>query len=420
MSSAEIIHPVPVDDLDPWVRSLRQALLNDPDSPEARVRIEHRRRTWVPERAWGVRDRGAWVGSLATEDRSVTIPGGTAGATRVLDGVDALTAVSVAATHRRQGLLRRMLEQSLAEAKDRGDAVSVLIAAEWPIYGRFGYAPATTAARYRYRIRGRGAAPTSGDPSTLRPVTPAELAEVAPELFERARRRRAGQMDRDRTWWARRLGTDGFEPLPSPPQWLLHESDGTADGLLARRTTADFELDNTYGAATVEEFVAASDGAYADLWAYLAGLDLIDEIRLDNRPVDEPAKWLLGDGRALHQVAALDGLWLRLLDVPAALAARGYAGQGDVVLEVTDNTAGGYAAGRFLLETGGATARCSPTDRAPELRVDQRVLAAAYLGGHRLAARAPAGGVTELRDGALARADVLFSTPLAPVNETDF
>jgi predicted acetyltransferase len=113
-----------------------------------------------------------------------------------------------------------------------------------------------------------------------------------------------------------------------------------------------------------------------------------------------------------------DDVWVRLLDLPAALAARSYTGAGEVVLDVLDPS--GYAAGRVLLEADGAGSRCTPTQRAPELRLTQRALASCYLGGYSLAGLAIAGGVEELRPGALRRADALFSVPRRPWNPTGF
>ena len=160
--------------------------------------------------------------------------------------------------------------------------------------------------------------------------------------------------------------------------------------------------------------------AYRDLWGYLAGIDVIDEIFVDDRPLDEPIRWLLRDGRALSYTHVFDFLWLRLLDVPAALSARSYATSGRIVLDVVDEDLGGFAQGRFELVSDGDAARCAPTDEPADLRLTQRALAACYLGGHRLRQRATGGDIEELTAGALDRADVMFSVPLAPLNQTGF
>lgn len=419
MTKPELVNPLGVDAAEPWVRSLVTTLLGDPYDDDFAARVEGRARAWDPARTWGVRDRGRWVATLATEERTLTVPGvGTA--THDVT-VDALTAVTVAATHRRQGLLTRMISEALQAAKDRGDAMSVLIAAEWPIYGRFGYAPATLGADYRYHPRRPGAQTVAGDARRVHQLDPAEFGRIAPAVFDAARRLRPGQVDRRSPWWDRRLGLDGY-PMTAAAKvhHLVHDGPDGADGLLSWKVSRNFALDGRLGAVEVHDLVAASEQAYRDLWAYLGGIDVIEEIELSGRPADEPARWLLGDGRALHQTECGDYLWLRLLDVPAALAARGYAADGRVVLDVDDLDLGAYGSGRFALTVSDRRAECVPTDEPPDLRVSQRTLASIYLGGHRLHQLALTGGVEELTPDAADLVDVMFSTPLAPWNQTGF
>ncbi len=412
----ELLNPVPADLARDWVAALATTLLGTPYDDDFPRRVDRWAREWLPERTWAYRDHGRLVATLATEPRTLTVPGAGAG-TRDLD-VDALTGVTVAATHRRRGLLRTMLTQSLQAAKDRGDALSILVAAEWPIYGRFGYAPAVTCATYAYYPRRPLAALPPPPAGSVRQVEPDELVKSARTIFEAARRRSPGQVDRRDPWWDRRLAQDGYEPIGKRPNWILHEGPDGPDGLLAWKVARDFNLSGELGAIEVDEFFAANDTAYRDLWGYLAGIDVINEVRLDDRPLEEPIRWVLPDGRALHLKGTFDYLWVRLLDLPAALAARDYAMHGRVVLDVVDDTADGFAAGRVVLEVDGAGAHCEPTSGPADLRIDQRALAACYLGGYRL--RGLLDGVEELTDGALARADVMFSVPQPPWNQTGF
>jgi len=132
-------------------------------------------------------------------------------------------------------------------------------------------------------------------------------------------------------------------------------------------------------------------------------------------------RWLLPDGRALRGSYVADGLWLRLLDVPAALSARRYQVADRLVLEVVDDDAGGFAAGRYVLDGGPDGAKCqASTVDTPDLRVHQRALAMAYLGGTSLRSQLIAGRVEELTTGALRRADAMFLTPTAPWCATGF
>jgi predicted acetyltransferase len=188
--------------------------------------------------------------------------------------------------------------------------------------------------------------------------------------------------------------------------------------LLAWHVTRDFELTGEMGAVTVPHFVAATEDAYRELWGYLAGIDVVDEIHLDDRPVDEPIRWQLPDARALDYKHTFDFLWLRLLDVPAALSARTYAVPGRLVLEVVDTDLGGYGAGRFVLDADETGAVCEATDSEPDLRINQRALASAFLGGYRMHQMGHL--IEELTPGALHCADLMFSTPLPPWNQTGF
>jgi predicted acetyltransferase len=419
MPDVEIVNPIAVDEVSNWLVAVSTTLLGSPYEEDFARRITNYRREWLPDRAWGAREHGRWVATLATDPKVLTVPGA-AGDTLTLPA-DGLTAVSVAATHRRRGLLSRMIGQSLQAAKERGEPLSVLIAAEWSIYGRFGYAPAADETNYRYHPRRAGASLAPSGTGIVRQVDPAEFGGFAADLYDRARRTRAGQVDRGGDWWPRRLGLDGYETDPSRrPHWIVREGDAGPDGVLAWKVTRDFDVDGTMGVVEVPDLFATNADAYRDLWAYLSGIDLIGEIALNARPIDEPARWLIGDGRALHPTHTGDGLWLRLLDVPVALAGRRYAVEDRLVLDVIDPAPGGYGQGRVRLDGGPDGAECEPSTASADLRLSQLALAGAYLGGHSLHELRVQGGVEELTPGAIGRADAMLRTGLAPWNATMF
>jgi predicted acetyltransferase len=425
VGEVEIVHPIDVAEASAWFAAMHTTFLLSPVPDDPDLAGERRRRGWPTLRHWGARADGRWVGTLATMTRQLTVPGARGSTQQV--AADALTMVTVAGTHRRQGLLRRMLSDSLAEARERGDLVAILFAAEWGIYGRFGYAPASFAATYELDPRRAGASvPSPTDRrGTVRQVEPTELGAVAPALFETARRDRAGNIDRDAQWWERVLGLNGLSsPMKAHgrvPNFYVHETAGTADGYVGWVGTADMDSDSDAGTIDVAHLSAMTPAAYRGLWSYLTNLDLVDRIRLFGRPVDEPVRWLLGDGRALRQTSMADGLWLRLLDLPAALAARRYAVDDELTFEVVDDDGGGYAAGRVTLTGGRDGAECRPArGRSADLRLGQRVLASTYLGGASLRAQFGAGHIDELTPGAVDRADAMFRTTLAPWCATDF
>ena len=415
----DIVNPVPADEAEGWLGNLVTTFLGNPWDETFAIHVERRRSIWLPERTWGARDHGRWVATLATDDRRLTVPG--PGGETAEIAADALTAVTVSATHRRRGLLTRMLTASLQQAVDRGDPVTILLAAEWPIYGRFGYAPATRYADYTLFTRQAGVEVVPDPAGTLRQIEPDDLAEHAADIFARSRRRWAGSIDRPGEWWSRRLGAHGYAPIPEGRgTWILHESDGEPDGFLAWKAVRDFDLNGDFGGVEVLEFVAATDRAYRNLWSYLCSLDVISEVRLHQRPINEPVRWLLRDGRALRQLYTGDELWLRVLDVPAALSARGYGADGRLVLDVVDDSVGGYATGRYLLDAGPDGASCTRTTESADLTLSQHALASAYLGDHSLRELSIAGGVDELTTGALTRLDAMLATHVRPWNGTGF
>lgn len=408
--TTEIRH-VPSDDIAAWTRSMRTTLLINPGGA-GEQELAWWQEVWDPDRVFGGYAEGRCVATLRTFPTTLTVPAG------AQLPIDALTQVTVAATHRRRGLLTRMLTRSLTEAKERGEVASYLRAAEWPIYGRFGYWPAVTGAHYRIR--------TGRHPRVLPPATPHQLIGVevdqlagpAAEVHRRVRLAQAGQIDRTDADWRRRLRRPGVR---EPVCVLARNADGQVDGYaLWRAGDVDWYSDPEQAAVTVDEVLAATDDAYRALWGYLLSLDLVREVNLYGYPVDEPLEWLLADGRAARRTWVGDNEWLRLLDVPAALTARRYAGTDRLVLDVVDAD-GGWAAGRFDLDGGPTHAGCRPAPTATaDLRLSQRALAAIYLGGNTVRSQQLAGLVDEETPGAAARLEAMFWTARKPWNATPF
>ena len=410
------VRQVEVDELTAYNTAKVITFLEAPtDSPAWR---QWRSDTYIPGRSWCGADGADIVATLRTMPRELSVPDGSGG-TRNLS-VDALTGVTVAATHRRRGLLRRMLTESLAAAHERGDAVSILIAAQWPIYGRFGYSPASTWVSGHLETRGRGARLRVSSGGHLRRIDPAVAGPIGAEVFAAARVERAGQIDRPSAYWDRVVIPELQPPGQAPAVTIVHEGPDGIDGYLRWHPTETFEL-NRGGSVAVDDLFGAGQDAYNALWGYLLGLDVVDRITFAERPPDEPLPHLLEDGRSWQVDEVVDGVWLRLLDVPAALSSRGYAVAGRLVLEVIDDAVGGYAAGRFALDAGpdGVTCRRAP-ELSPDLTLSQRALASVYLGQPSLRLMQIAGMVDEHRAGAVQRLDVMFATALSPWLATEF
>lgn len=347
---------------------------------------------------------GRVVGVTGDVPFRMTVPGGAQ-----LD-VLGVTWVSVAVTHRRRGVLRRMLAAQHERFVDAGAAASVLTASEGGIYGRFGYGPATVARQVDIDRSQATFRPGAPDPGGVWQAESDEARQHAPEVHERWRIRTPGALSRSAAWWERLfLDRVAFRGGGSALFFLLH-----ADGYASYRIRRSGDTTR----CSVVDLVATTDGAHAALWRVLLGLDLVDVVSTTQCPPGDPLPFLLADPRQVRTVATPDGMWVRLLDVPAALGARRYAVELDVVLEVDDPFLA--RGGRFRLRGGPDGARCDPTDRQPQARTDLATLGAVYLGGHRPSTAARA-GLLRLEDPTLVlRLDAAFLAERAPQHGTAF
>lgn len=203
--------------------------------------------------------------------------------------------------------------------------------------------------------------------------------------------------------------------------FVVHEDGaGRADGYATYRVKDNWDAGGLpRSTLVVREVCGLSADIEAALWRHLSDIDLTERIECWNRPLDDPLRWRLAEPRRLRTTAIADWLWLRVLDVPGALEARAYEGEGELVLEVVDRFRPG-AGGRFRLEAGPDGAACKPTDEAPEVTLGAAELGAVYLGGVAPSLLAEAGRVQEHTRGALASADALFTTRRLPHANTGF
>jgi predicted acetyltransferase len=356
----------------------------------------HYERVDEPERSLAWFDDGRIVAATGIYSRQVTVPGGVVPCA-------AVTAVGVVPTHRRRGLLTEMMRRQLEDVRASGDPVAILWASEGGIYGRFGYGIAARIGRLSARrpLARLAAPPPPGDPPRAGPA--AAHVEAMRAVYERVRRERPGMLDRPDPWWDVRLYDPESQRHGAQPLQAVLVPDGYA--LYAVRS--DRDEDGPAGEVAIRELVAATPAARALLWAFLLDQDLTRTVTWTLAPPDEPLWLMLTDPDAVR-VRLESALWARIVDVPAALTARGYASDPDVVLELTDAFCP-WNAGRWRL-AGGA---CEPTDAPADLALDAAALGAAYLGATALSELAGAGRVAELRQGALARASAAFRGDVA-------
>jgi predicted acetyltransferase len=334
-----------------------------------------------------------------------------------------LTWVGVHPEFRRRGILTAMMRFHFEALRERGELVSALHAAEAPIYGRFGYGAASS---WLVLTIGRGAAlrDVPGSADLVGRFETADLdrhGDLVADLYDRARAERPG--------WTSRPKNALREALFHLPESMRKEYD--RQRLLTVRDTAgevrayalflrkaDWSETGPEYTVTVREAVALDAPAAHALWSRLIDLDLTSKIIVRRRPVDDALLNLLVDARGAG-VRMIDGLWVRLVDLPGALGARRYQTPVDVVLDVRDDLVPANA-GRWRVQGGADGARCERTDAEPDLALDVRDLGAAYLGGSTLAALVAAGLVTEHRPGALHPASVAFGWPVAPYSGWPF
>ncbi len=393
-----------------WFRA-RGAVYLQPRADDERV--EYFRHGMSGGRFVAAVDAGEVVGTYRSWDTNVTAPGGAD-----VPGI-AVSSVAVLPTHRRRGLLTRMITEDLGLAHERGLPLAVLIAAEAPIYGRYGFGPATETSRWTVDARtARVAAGARRSSGTVRLVDEAALRPLAPAIHAAARR--PGELDRPDTRWDRDLGITPAEPARVPRTGLLHTAaDGTPDGFATYRAE-EVWVDRVYASVLhLDQFWAATDEAYAGLWSLLLDVDTVARVDALELAVDEPLPWLLADPRTARQVSRNDFQWSRLIDPAAVLSARGYETPGAVVVEVAD--AAGWAAGTYLLEADASGAgSCTRTSRTAELTLGVGLLSSAWLGSNTLPAAVVAGLVDEHVPGAAARLGRLLTTSRAPWTPTWF
>ncbi len=400
------MHPIRDDELGPHIDVVRTAFLSPPLSPEA---VEGRRPYVDIERCLGAYDgNGHLCGAARSFPTPLTVPGGEVTAA-------AVSAVGVLPTHTRQGHLSRLMRTQLADSVERGEPVAILIAAEYPIYGRFGYGPATEAAALH--IDGTAAVWLDDPTGTVELVGSEAYAKEIDQLYDAARRVTPGHIGWELYRWQYEAGAmaghdDGDEARREATKVLWRDGDGAVHGAASYAVDESWVANRPSNTLRTRTLVSTTARAERELLRFLTGIDWVSRVEVGLRPIDDPAPLTLVDGRAAVLTDRSDHTWVRVLDVPAALSARRYATTGSLVVEVDDPL--GFAHGRYRLDAGPDGAACVPTTDEPDLSAPVGALGAAYLGGHSWARLAAAGWASELRPGGLAAASALFTTARAP------
>jgi predicted acetyltransferase len=347
------------------------------------------------------------VGTGGAFSLALTVPGGSE---LPMAGI---TSVGVLPSHRRRGVLTELMRRQLEDVRDRGEPLAGLWASEGAIYGRFGYGLACFDGRFEAE-RDRTVFPEAPpDPGRIALVEKDAALPAMRQVYDRLWPTRPGMLSRpDRVWTMHYADLEKWREGASAIFYALHETGGAVDGYATYRVKSDWSDGLPGGTVLVREVLAEGPDTYAALWRFLFGIDLIRTIDAWGRPPDEPLLHLVVEPRRLR-FRLTDALYLRILDVPAALRARTYGAAGHLVLQVRDGF-GGFGEGRFELEIGPDGSACTPTDAEPDLSMDVRDLAAIYLGGVAPRTLAAAGRISEERAGVLTTAGAMFGADPGP------
>ncbi|MFI6420376.1 GNAT family N-acetyltransferase [Streptomyces sp. NPDC050842] len=410
------VRAVTESDFPGWLLALQTGFLRPPNTSDDLV--ADRLANSDLARTLGAFDRDRIVGTLRSFRQEVsTVGGGSLTA-------DAITQVTVSPTHRRQGLLGRMMSADLAAAKERGDAIATLIAAEYPIYGRYGFGPASWCTEWSVDVRRAGLDPKrTGRPDDGGRIDLSdgeEIRKIGPALHRRLAGVRAGVTDRTTRGWE--LGTGlGYQldPWKEPFYAVYRSASGEVEGFVAY--SADDKWDDAkqpVNTASVRDLIAVTPAAERALWQYVCSIDWISTVRSGYRAPDDLLPLLLPDPRAAKTVTYVDMLWVRVLDVVRVLESRTYPVEGSLVLDLRD--ADGPAGGRYRLDASPTGAACVRTADSADLVLDVAELGTLAFGDESAVRLARVGRVEEPTPGAAARADLLFRTPLRPFSPDIF
>ncbi|MET9609936.1 GNAT family N-acetyltransferase [Streptomyces sp. NPDC006512] len=408
------IREVPEADID---RAQELAYLVFHDRPESEGRARHRALLGRCSRI-GAYDGDALVGFMAAHHFRLSVPGGDL-------GCPGLTFVSVAPTHRRRGVLTALMDEQLRRAAAARSPLAALWASEAAIYGRFGYGAATQGVTIEIDSSRPLALRITPDPRPLRLVDPADALAVIGPRHEAARAVRAGRPSRSPERWAEEWlceQDEEDEELGPPRIIVLGDPGEPVAGYVLFRTKPEDDTagpGRSPGLVRVDELEADTPAVAAALWDCVSSLDLTGRVRAWGRPADDPLLHFAADRDQVKVTAQFPALWLRLVDVRAALTARDWAAPVELVLDLADVRRPANA-GRFRLKAGPDGATYEPARADPDLVLDVRELAACYLGGTRTTELVAAGLVDERTPGAAAALDAALRTEPLPHTADEF
>lgn len=354
------------------------------------------------DRSLAAFDGAEVVASSGLFTTDLRIPGGEL-------AVPVVTWVSVARGYRRRGLLSRMLRGLMVGARERGEPMVSLFASEASIYGRHGFGIANQNRSLALERRASAFRADSPAPVPVRAVGLDGARAAFPPVYSAARAQHLGMPSRAARWWDYQVLADppAYREGAGPKEFALAEgADGSVEGYAAWRLRSAWNGGLPDGTVEVTELVATTPEATAALWRWCLDVDLAERLVADRRPRDEPLAHLLADPRRLTGGTG-DGLWLRFVDLPAALEARAWNGTDRLVLRVRDDL-WPEQGGTWSLAVEQGSALCTRASAEADVELGTEALAALYLGETRAPALRAAGRLRECSTGAGRRLDLLL------------
>lgn len=358
------------------------------------------------DRTVAVFDEGDIVGTGGALSFELTVPCGRA------VPMGGTTIITVQPSRRRRGVLREIMSYHLEDVASHNEPLAGLWASESSIYERFGYGVATRQHLLRLQT-GDVAMHTPEPPGRVSLMEAEEALTSLRSVYESVRLRVPGMLSRSESWWSHRIARDGERDAEgwSAKRYAIYRDGGSSLGYAIYHQKLEWGDLFPSGGISVSEVVSATPGAHRGIWGLLTNVDLFTELEWRHAPVDDPLEFEVTDPRRIVR-SVVDGLWVRLLDVPAALEARGYEEDGELTLKVEDHFRP-QGSGVYRLEVKGGEATCRSSSGTPDLECDVDVLGHLYLGGGSAMGMARAGRL-EGDEASIRSLHRIFRTDRAP------
>jgi predicted acetyltransferase len=390
------------EEVEPFFAALSVAFADTRPDPDE---VRNDKEVIEPDRSFAAFDEGRIVGCASAISQRMVVPGGE------LVPTAGITMVGVMPTHRRRGILRELMGRMLEQAHERGEPLATLFASQAAIYGRFGFGHAAQHLTFDIALDRVSWAPGTEPTGRVRLVARDEALPMIRKIYDDAIAGRPGAFELDDRW----LRVSFWESSKDDERlfYAVHEDDdGVPDAFAMYNMKHEWPRGLPHLEMKVRRLMTTTPTSNAAMWRYLFDVDLVSRVRVEVRALDDPLLLQVEEPRALRPELD-DGLFLRPVDVTAALAARSYAADGRIVLGVVDATVSRND-GTFELVVDGGAATCGPVRSDPDIVGSIQAIGSMYLGGVTWASLAAAGRVEERTPGAIERADAMCRADRPP------